>query len=484
MKGWQRRNVAEIAPRLRVQTIDALCASLTRQMPVLARFGAQPEIVEDARELYIDAARRALALEPQNEPAERLLAHLDNNVDTARTLLAAMLARRDQWMRKTGAAPGRAELEAAFAAEHARLLARARALHPRASVELARELLTTKGTWRARNKQAQALADDEPLRMALVALMALPPENYTDAQWQALSAMLELLPRAAAQLKVIFGERGQADFTEIAQGAVRALGEPEAPTDLLLSLDVRVKHILVDEFQDTSISQWELLERLTAGWEADDGRTVFAVGDPMQSIYRFREAEVRLFLHARHAGLGNVPLEPLRLATNFRSQAGLVDWVNTIFPRVLPDAEDETSGAVPYSQSVAHHPAKPGDAVRWHLFDERRDEAKCVADIVLEARAKRGARLDCHPRAQSQPPRPYRAGAEAGRHPLPRRRNRTPRRETGGAGSLCARARARASGGPHGMACRAARAVVRACSRGPCGARGRRTRHVVGTDAR
>ena len=161
--------------------------------------------------------------------------------------------------------------------------------------------------------------------------------------------MLELLPRAAAELMLVFAERGQADFTEIAQGAVRALGEPDAPTDLLLSLDVRIKHILVDEFQDTSISQWELLERLTAGWQRGDGRTVFAVGDPMQSIYRFREAEVGLFLRARHQGLGNVALEALQLTTNFRSQAGIVDWVNATFPRVLPPLEDETLGAVPYA---------------------------------------------------------------------------------------------------------------------------------------
>src|SRR5439155_5619839 len=132
---------------------------------------------------------------------------------------------------------------------------------------------------------------------------------------------------------VIFAERAEADFTEFAQGAVRALGTPEAPSDLLLALDYRIRHVLVDEFQDTSISQWELLERLTAGWQQGDGRTLFVVGDPMQSIYRFREAEVGLFLRARREGLGtaglpNVALEPLTLETNFRSQAGIVDWVN------------------------------------------------------------------------------------------------------------------------------------------------------------
>jgi ATP-dependent helicase/nuclease subunit A len=386
--------IGDIAPRLRVQTIDALCASLTRQMPILAHFGAQPEIIDDARELYHEAAHRVLALEPDNPAAERLLAHLDNNVGTARGLIAAMLARRDQWLRKTGAAPRRAELEAAFAAERGRLVQRARLILPDASAELADELLTKTGGWRKRNKRAQAFQEDDAdgrLQAALAALQALPPVAYGDDQWHALSAMLELLPRAVAELMVVFAEHGQADFTEIAQGAVRALGEPDAPTDLLLALDVRIKHILVDEFQDTSISQWKMLECLTAGWQSDahggDGRTVFAVGDPMQSIYRFREADVGLFLDARHGGLGAVPLEALRLSTNFRSQAGIVDWVNAVFPLVLPGAEDVITGAVPYAPSAAYHAAKSADAVCWHLCDERADEARRIVDIIRGARA-------------------------------------------------------------------------------------------------
>ena len=285
-------SAADISSRMRVQTIDALCAALTRQMPVLAKFGAQPETAEKPDALYEEAARRAFALEPRNAPAETLLAHLDNDVAAAIELLAGMLARRDQWLHRTGQAPSRAELEAAFAAERERLTAVARALLPDASGELAEELLTQKLTWRAKNKRAQALkAEDEDGRIlqALASLTNLPPAQYSEAQWTVLSAMLELLPRAVAELKLVFAERGQADFTEIAQGAVRALGEPDAPTDLLLSLDVGIRHILIDEFQDTSVSQRDLLERLTAGWQVDDGRTLFVVGDPMQSIYRFRE---------------------------------------------------------------------------------------------------------------------------------------------------------------------------------------------------
>ena len=67
-------------------------------MPVVAKFGAQPEIVEDASELHREAAARALA--SLDADVARLLAHLDNDLAAATGLLAAMLARRDQWPRR------------------------------------------------------------------------------------------------------------------------------------------------------------------------------------------------------------------------------------------------------------------------------------------------------------------------------------------------------------------------------------------------
>jgi ATP-dependent exoDNAse (exonuclease V) beta subunit len=131
-----------------------------------------------------------------------------------------------------------------------------------------------------------------------------------------------------------------------------------------------------------------LLELLTAGWQADDGRTVFVVGDPMQSIYRFRDAQVGLFLQARRAGLPNVKLEPLTLSTNFRSQGAIVDWVNSIFPTVLPSSEDEASGAVPYSPSVPFEAADAEGEPALELFSDREGEAKRVVELVAEARGK------------------------------------------------------------------------------------------------
>src|SRR5688500_2648230 len=108
----------EAAPRLRIQTIDALCASLTRQMPVLSRFGAQPDLVEDARPHYREAT--TCVLQELSPLATTLLAHLDNTFGTATYLLASMLAKRDQWLRTTGSVPSREQLEANFALERSR----------------------------------------------------------------------------------------------------------------------------------------------------------------------------------------------------------------------------------------------------------------------------------------------------------------------------------------------------------------------------
>jgi ATP-dependent helicase/nuclease subunit A len=237
----------------------------------------------------------------------------------------------------------------------------------------------------------ERLAPMTELCHALHALRAMPPPRFSDEQWSVLGAMVTLLPQAAAELQVVFAERGEIDFPGLAQAAVHALGDEDAPTDLLLALDVKLKHVLVDEFQDTSLGQWELLTRLTAGWMEGDGRTVFLVGDPMQSIYRFRQADVALFLKARLEGLPSARLEPARLATNFRSQGGIVAWINESFVQVLSAPEDADSGAVPYAPSSPHHPRQPGDAVTWHPFlgrdaaAGREAEAACVARITADA---------------------------------------------------------------------------------------------------
>ena len=98
-------NLLQNPARLRIETIDALCAAITRRMPWLARFGAMPEIVEKAQGLYREAAQNTLGhLEDGNEALADLLLHLDNDFQRAGQLIVQMLEKRDQWLRHIGAA--------------------------------------------------------------------------------------------------------------------------------------------------------------------------------------------------------------------------------------------------------------------------------------------------------------------------------------------------------------------------------------------
>lgn len=453
--GW---HIAENPERLRIQTIDSLCAAFTRQMPVLSKFGAQPETVDDAADFYLQAAQATLDSIEHNPAIARdivlLLEHLDNDRARVEALLAGMLARRDHWLRHLHIRT-REELESAlqnsrqdalqfafrlFPAElQNELLALLRyaaanltAAGKSSAVTLgntldtlsttdvaqwqgiAELLLTQKGDWRKRVSEKEGfpagggkaekdiakawknrlenlleiLAPHDALRQTLHDTRQLPPAHYSDQQWEILGAITRLLPYAVAQLKVIFQASGKVDFSEVAQRALLALGDSESPTDLALALDYRIKHLMIDEFQDISISQFTLIEKLIAGWEAGDGRSFFAVGDPMQSIYRFREAEVGLFLRARNAGIGSLTLRQLTLRANFRSQRGIIDWVNTTFARIMPDCEDIATGAVTYAPSIATHDQLAGDAVRIHPFlaKDEAAEARQVVEIIAQTR--------------------------------------------------------------------------------------------------
>ena len=188
------------------------------------------------------------------------------------------------------------------------------------------------------------LASETELLNLLTEVKRLPDPKFSDEEWTVLQATLTLLPEISATLRKIFIEQQKTDFTEISLAASNALGEELNPTDLLLYLDTRIQHILLDEYQDTSFKQHRLLKLLTAGWEPEDGRSLFIVGDPMQSIYRFRDAEVGIFLRTQEKGLENIPLTPLKLKTNFRSQKKFVDWANSCFKNVFPNFNDEEIG--------------------------------------------------------------------------------------------------------------------------------------------
>ena len=222
---------------------------------------------------------------------------------------------------------------------------------------------------------------------ALVEVCSLPYPRYQDDQWELLSELLSVLPHLLLELQLVFSERGVVDFAELSERAQWALGTEESPTDLALSMDLSLKHVLVDEFQDTSQTQFRLFSQLVRGWDQGDGRTFFAVGDPMQSIYRFREGDVALFGQARDYGIGPVNLEPLTLTVNFRAAPTVIDWVNESFASIFPQRADPDSGAVPYSKSVAHLENDGSVTIHPLIDKDKSDEAALVATLAAEATA-------------------------------------------------------------------------------------------------
>ena len=238
--------------------------------------------------------------------------------------------------------------------------------------------------------QALVIIDADVL-LALNAIGALPDPVVPDKARGALEALAKLLLLAAQQLTRLFNLQGECDHVEIAGAARRALTEDSSPTPLAERIGTRLMHILVDEFQDTSRDQYDLLRTLTQDWSPGDGRTLFLVGDPMQSIYGFRNAEVGRFSTVRAAGLGDVRLKTLELRRNFRSAPALVHWCNDVFSRVFPASDDVRRSSVRHLASVAARANLAGEPFLYRVEGDcgRAAEADHAAALIAELKRTR-----------------------------------------------------------------------------------------------
>ena len=403
-------HLIEDPSRLRIMTIDSFSHSLVRQMPISSRIGGAFTLAEDPSLLYQEAARNALLGIKEakyKKPVIALLGYFGNNWSKLENLLSAMLAKREQWLSHVSSSHDQKSSQDLYSKFVSRLLEK---IDKRLTVEIRAEMLSLllyssqhkqkefevadksfpspttenlavwqsfgalfltnngQGTWR----KAVTIREGFPLAKAfpeaasmksrwkdtvallqqkcpeLVEVSFLPVEILREEEWRLIDALSDVMKSAAAHLILLSEQQGLTDFATYSIAALRALGDDEDPTDLALSLDYRIQHLLIDEFQDTSNSQFELVSRLTDGWSEGDGRTLFVVGDPMQSIYRFRESDVSLFERALENGyIGSVRVTALTLTRNFRSQARLVEWVNFAMPQALELAGESDKYFVP-----------------------------------------------------------------------------------------------------------------------------------------
>ena len=190
-------------------------------------------------------------------------------------------------------------------------------------------LLTEKGTPRKFNA---TLSDNEFVARAQDLALRLQAALAQHAAWQHQQRMARLTRLLIAEFAALKRQRGWVDMNDVERAALVMLSSSELSGWVQERLDARVKHLMIDEFQDTSPLQWQALYAWLSGYAGAGSKppTVFIVGDPKQSIYRFRRAEPQVFIAAQafvKEGLGG---DLLSCDHTRRNAVQVMEAVNTV----------------------------------------------------------------------------------------------------------------------------------------------------------
>ena len=393
-------------PPITIATFHSWFLQLLRRAPLDAGAPGDVGLLEQTSSLVGDAWE-AFASRAQHDPASPAARGLDRlfgecGLDNTRRLLARFLHRRADWLAYTrgqadpvafalgqirggmSVAPDADVIGALLAdialgreiAEYAALLDRNTATDKRFAALLTAEnpdatrrfeaicsaVLTEKGDLRSRkpsDAQARRVGAAGEARLlelhakigarlveARVELAEQASYRFNEAALACGVALLEAYQHVKAERQVI-------DYADIEWRAWELLSESEHAVYMHYKLDARYRHVLLDEFQDTNPLQWLTLRSwLEAAAAAELKPTVFMVGDPKQSIYRFRRAETRLFAQAADYLRAEFKAVRLPQDESRRCPPPVIEAVNRVFA-----GEPAFEG---FEKHVAHFSGKPG----------------------------------------------------------------------------------------------------------------------------
>ena len=409
--------------RISVLTLDSLAAKITHNYPSEDNFATQ-SMLENfiASEFYTDSAKQVLLKIDEEKCVQELLQHLDNSSNNFIKLVAKMLSFRDKWITKVFDSSS-INLESInncinsinkeyidtiyplavdnFGNSFFNLcsfnpkLAQFEKI-PQTTLEwqnLSELLLTKTGNIRKsvagfdkKNKDIKVLFNDiihsfsSNFIKLLASAIALP---RIDEDSHTLQNIVKVLMIANSELQDLFFKNNKTDFIEVMLKANNALNTDDKISDISLLLDYKIEHILLDEFQDTSYTQLDLITNIVKHWELESGRTLFVVGDPMQSIYLFRGAQVGVFLQSQEFGIADIKLENITLTQNFRSTKNIVEENNKIFSNIFPELDNINSGAICFAKSSSNADKK-GTAISIYPFlpNQEELEVKQILKII------------------------------------------------------------------------------------------------------
>ncbi len=419
---------------LQIQTIHAFCQGLLARFPLEAGISPRFTLVEERSAAELMAAARADLLAEAELPGreadlrwalEQLL--LAGGETTLAKLADAMVQKR-AWFERCLA--GRSVVGAVAVVEHAAGLAPGETRESLLAAALAEPALRA-GPLRALCQlMAGGLDSDRKVADGMAGLLAAEagkrPHHYEDWRGAFLTndgTVRKKLPTkklagAAPMLAALFLEEGERlllleqrlaaadlvedcralftvaerlldfyqqrkaalgglDYADLIAATARLLGQPGRAAWVLYKLDEGIEHLLIDEAQDTSAEQWQVVRQLTAEFHAGEGahedkggavRTVFAVGDGKQSIYRFQGADPAGFRDAATHFRERVEavrqaFRAVPLSHSFRSVEAVLQAVDRVF--ALPAAQD---GVATPGEAVVHAATRLGQAGRVEIW--------------------------------------------------------------------------------------------------------------------
>lgn len=434
MLGW---NLVMNPSRMRIMTFDSICAQLASKMPIMSGLGGG-RTTESPDLIYRAAILETLGSVNDNqipddlrEALEAVLKFAKNQFEILVPMFSNLLSKRDQWvgeilhvnnedlateLKKLVIDESEAAIKLlnqngfgecwdifksvaglyegfewahygnADSTPEGRAFARKAASALLKADKTIRSKVTSRDGFPAKqaatkrlNEFLSQLDDTTNIDAALQTLECLPETEYPERSAQMVNHFTVILRYLMANLMVTFDGTASVDFPEVAQRAIQALGFGTEVGDALLEED-RVCHLLVDENQDTSPAQYQLLSRLVEDWEPDeDGRSVFLCGDKSQSIFLFRGATVEKFTDTVKAGhFGPKKLEVFHLRVNFRSSPAVVNWNNKVYTQLFDKEDDQFVPSVPFKSD-------PGSVTVEAISNGQEAEAGRVVELVEAA---------------------------------------------------------------------------------------------------
>lgn len=405
-KEYKKRDIKleDMVGNLKIMTIDSLNLNIVKSIPLMTRFGFDSIIDSDVEELIKEVIYDFIYKDDTSSQIHTILESLNITYYTFENFLYELVKNREFWMYDLfGKHNEFLDLDSYILNEQNLITNKLNKLFKiqiNESFSLNDmkicfdEIYTSAKTIR---KKIKLTTQNDEIRSKLESLVKnneLPEYeliekehyflqiNHNDDS-KLINELKPILKSICASLKIKFNESNRVDFSEISQQAHYALKNEDGFTDISNYMGIKFSHLLIDEFQDINFNQLRLFQYLINSWGPEN--TIFCVGDPMQSIYRFRKSEVGIFMDVIKNGFMNFKLEHIILSTNNRSSSHIINWFNAKFSKIFNMVNDVDLGSINYQECKSPLNNIAGEVKLIPFITEKDHKSdECESELIVQ----------------------------------------------------------------------------------------------------